>query len=798
MGASLVVHHCIHTQIVHGVGPHSAHGGILPATWPIAPRWGSMGHVTRVSFRTCPLCEAGCGLEVTHEGGQVVRIRGDRDDVFSHGFLCPKGSTLRQLHEDPDRLRSPLIRRGDHHVEVTWDEAWQYIAQRFAEVTARHGRDSVAVYLGNPSAHSLSAMTFNRVLLQALGTRQRYSASTVDQMPKHVACGYVFGSPAAIPVPDLDRTDFLLMLGANPYASNGSLCTAPDFPGRLEAIRKRGGRVVVVDPTRTRTAEHADVWVPIRPGTDALLLAAMVNTLFAEGLVEVGDHLSPWLDGLAETETALARFTPEMVSPLCGVDVDVIVGLARDLAAAPSAAVYGRMGTTTSGVNGEGFGTLASWLVEVANIVTGNLDRPGGAMFPLPAAGGATTRGVPGRGAGFTVGRSRTRVSNHAAVMGEFPVAALAEEITTPGDGRVRALVTIAGNPVLSTPAGDVLAEALDDLEFMISVDLYLNETTRHADVVLPPPSQLERSHYDLLLLQFAVRNVANYSPPVLERAPDQPDEWEILARLALIVAGGDPLGSLDDIDDAAVASFIGSSVRSSASPVHGRDADELLAELAATGRKGPDRLLDAMVRTGPFGDGFGARRGGLTLDVLLEQPHGVDLGPLTSRLPEVLRTPNGRIDLAPPVLVADLDRLATVQPTGEGLVLVGRRHLRSNNSWMHNIEVLVKGSPRCTLLIHPHDAGARGVASGDVVRVSTAQASVEVTAEVTEAISPGVVSLPHGWGHGQPGTRLAVAARRPGVNANLLADLSGLDPLSGTSVLNGIVVDVAALVPSS
>ncbi len=759
---------------------------------------GQHGAVTNVSFRTCPLCEAGCGLEVTHTSGQVVRIRGDRDDVFSHGFLCPKGSTLRQLHEDPDRLRTPMLRRGDHHVEVTWDEAWQYIADRLGEVIARHGRDSVAVYLGNPSAHSLSAMTFNRVLLQALGTRQRYSASTVDQMPKHVACGYMFGSPAAIPVPDLDRTDHLLILGANPYASNGSLCTAPDFPGRLEAIRSRGGRVVVVDPTRTRTAEYADEWVPIRPGTDALLLAAMVHTMFAEGLVDVGRHVMAWLDGLAEIEAALTRFTPEMAAPRCGVDAEVIKRLARQLAAAPSAAVYGRMGTTTSGVNGEGFGTLVSWLVEVLNIVTGNLDRPGGAMFPLPAAGGATTRGAPGRGAGFTVGRSRTRVSAYPAVMGEFPVAALAEEITTPGEGRLRALMTIAGNPVLSTPGGDALAEALDDLEFMVSVDLYLNETTRHADVILPPPSQLERSHYDVLLLQFAVRNVANYSPPVLDRAPGQPDEWEILARLALIAAGGDPHGSIDDIDDAAVAAFLGSSVASSASPVHGRDVEELLGELAATGRRGPDRLLDAMLRTGPFGDGFGTRPGGLTLDVLIEHVHGVDLGPLTSRLPEVLRTPHGRIELAPAVLVADLDRLAGVAGVGEELVLVGRRHVRSNNSWMHNIEVLVKGAARCTLLMHPHDAHHRMIASGDVVRVSTAHAALEVPVEVTEAMSPGVVSLPHGWGHGQPGTRLEVAARRPGVNSNLLADTSAVDPLSGTSVLNGIVVEVTALVPSS
>lgn len=755
--------------------------------------------MTDVSYRTCPLCEASCGLEVSHAQGRVVRIRGDRDDVFSHGFICPKGSTLRQLHEDPDRLRRPMIRREGRHVEVSWEEAWTYVAQRLTEVTQAHGREAVAVYLGNPSAHSLSAMTYNRMLLQALGTRQRYSASTVDQMPKHVACGYMFGSPAAIPVPDLDRTDFLLMLGANPHASNGSLCTAPDFPGRLAAIRERGGCVVVVDPRRTKSVEHADEWVPIRPGTDAALLAAMAHTLFAEGLVDVGAHVGDHLDGLDAVEQAVAGFSPGSVAAVCGIPEATITRLARQLATAERAVVYGRMGTTTSGVNGQGFGTLASWLVEVLNVLTGNLDRIGGAMFPLPAAGGGTTRGTPGRGSGFRVGRSRTRVSGYPEVMGEYPAAALAEEITTPGEGRIRALVTVAGNPVLSTPAGDVLAQALNELDFMISVDLYLNETTRHADVILPSPSQLERSHYDLLLLQFAVRNVANYSPAVFQRAPEQPDEWEILARLASLALGRDPHGPLDDLDDAAVAGLIQSSVRSEFSPVFGRDPQELLGQLDEAGRRGPERLLDVMLRTGPYGDGFGARPDGLSLDALIAQPHGIDLGPLEPRLPGVLRTPSGRIQLAPPELVADLDRLAGLSAHTGSLVMIGRRHLRSNNSWMHNINVLVKGAERCTLQIHPEDAAARGIRSGDQVRVAassaTVAATVEVVAEVTDSVSMGVVSLPHGWGHDQPGTQLHTAARRPGVNSNLLADPAAMDPLSGTSVLNGLAVEVTATV---
>lgn len=749
---------------------------------------------TRTALRTCPLCEAGCGLEITLRpdgagGEEVQRIRGDRLDVFSKGYICPKGSTLKQLHEDPDRLRRPLVRRDGVHVEVTWDEAWEAVAAGLGGAIERHGRESLAAYVGNPTAHSLSAMMFSRVLLTGLGTRNRFSASTVDQMPRHVASGHVFGSPVAVPVPDLDRTDHLVILGANPYASNGSVCTAPDFPGRIEAIRERGGTVVVVDPRFTRTAREADQWVSIRPGTDALLLAAVANTLFAEELVDLGDHVADHVDGVEVLEAALAPFTPDAVAPATGVDAEVIRTMARDLAAAPTAAVYGRIGTTTTE-----FGSTASWLVDVVNTLTGNLDRPGGAMFATPVAGGATTRGEPGRGRGFRTGRGHTRVSGHPEVMGEYPVGALAEEILTPGDGRIRALVTVAGNPVLSTPHSEQLATALDDLEFMVSVDMYLNETTRHADVVLPPPSQLQRSHYDLLLLQFAVRNVANYSEPVLPLEDDQPDEWEIISKLTLVAQG---LGVDADpalADDTAIAAIVRSAVGDPYSPVAGRDADELLAELAASGRRGPERMLDFMLRTGPFGDGFGTDPEGTSLDDLLDRPHGRDFGPLVPRIPEVLRTPSGKVELAADVLVVDLDRLASSigELADRGLVLVGRRHLRSNNSWMHNVKVLVKGKPRCTLQVHPDDAVRLGLADGGPATVTSRVGSVTAPVEVTTDIRPGVVSLPHGWGHGQEGTRLRVAAEHAGVNSNVLSDDAALDPLSGTSVLNGIPVDVA------
>lgn len=756
------------------------------------------GSDVRTAYRTCPLCEATCGLEITlqrdDDGSErVQRIRGDMNDVFSKGFICPKGSTLKQLHEDPDRLRRPMIKRDGVHVEVSWAEAWDELADRLPAVIEQHGRESLGVYLGNPGAHNLSSMTFSRALLTGLGTRNRFSASTVDQMPRHVASGHVFGSPVAIPVPDLDRTDHLLILGANPYASNGSVCTAPDFPGRIEAIQARGGKVVVVDPRRSRTAEQADQWVSIRPGTDALLLAAMANVMLDDGTADVGDHVRDHVVGVDRLGAALAPFAPEAVASSTGVDAATIRSMARELVAAPTATVYGRIGTTTTE-----FGSTASWLVDVVNILSGNLDRPGGAMFATPVAGGGTTRGKPGSGKGFRVGRGHTRVSGYPEVMGEYPAAALAEEITTPEangqvGGRIRTLITVGGNPILSTPNSEQLADAFDDLEFMVSIDLYLNETTRHADVILPAPSQLQRGHYDLLLLQFGVRNVANYSEPVLPLDEGQPDEWEVISKLSLIAQGMGPDADASMVDEQSIAALVHGSVKDEYSNVAGRDADELLAILNESGRRGPERLLDFMLRTGPFGEGFGSNPGGASLDDLLEQPHGRDFGALVPRIPEILRTPSGKVELAPEVLLADLERLhsSIVDLDERELVLIGRRHLRSNNSWMHNIEVLVKGRPRCTLQVHPDDAAGLGVVDGASALVTSRVGEVTVPVEVTDSIRPGVVSLPHGWGHDLPGAKMRVASEHAGVNSNVLTDDAAMDPLSGTSVLNGIPVTV-------
>ena len=742
-----------------------------------------------VHFRTCPFCEATCGLEVTIRGEDVVSVRGDDQDPFSRGFLCPKSQGLKQLHEDPDRLTRPLVRRDGELVEASWEEAFAAVDEGLSRVLAESGRDAVAVYLGNPAAHSLGPMLYGPAFAKALGSKNIYSASTVDQMPKQVSAGLMFGAGLSVPVPDVDRTDHLLILGANPLVSNGSLLTAPDMRGRIRAIRERGGKVVVVDPRRSRTAREASEHHFIRPGTDAHLLFAIAGVLVDEGLADPGaaaEHASG-----AERIAELAEpFTPEAVAPLCGIEADQIRRLARELAGAERAAVYARIGTTT-----QRFGTLASWLVDVLNYLTGNLDREGGAMFPLAAVGQRNSSGSGPVGRGVRIGRWASRVAGRPEVFGELPVVGLAEEITTPGEGQVRALVTVAGNPCVSTPDAAALEAAVETLDFIVSLDIYVNETTRHADVILPAPEPLAKAHYDFALYQLAVRSVANYSPPVLDRAPEQPDEWETVLRLAAIAAGQGPDADLEAWDELVINTLVGREVALPGSRVEGRSAEELVAELGE--RRGPERVLDFMLRAGPFGDGFGAEPDGLTLAQLERSPHGIDLGPMRPRLPDVLRTASGKIELAPEPIVVDVPRLRAeleaAEPPGNGaMTLIGRRQLRSNNSWMHNLPALVKGKDRCTAQVNPADAERLGLADGGLARISSEVGELTAPIEVTDEIMAGVVSIPHGWGHDVDGVRLGVASQHPGVNSNLLAPVA-VDLPSGNAVLNGIPVEVTA-----
>lgn len=729
-------------------------------------------------YRICPLCEACCGLEVKVEDGKVASIRGAEHDVFSAGYICPKGVALKDLHEDPDRLRTPLVKREGKFVPVSWDEAFAEIEQRMLPLLQQHGRDALGIVMGNPSAHKMGLILYGARMRRAAGSHNFFSASTLDQMPRHLSSGLLFGQMMSVPVPDIARTDYLLMLGANPLASNGSMWTVPDFRGKAKALRARGGKLVVIDPRRTETAQQADEHHFIRPGGDVFLLLGMVHTLFDEQLVRIG-RIGAWLDGVDAVQAAVQPYAPEQVAARCGIAAADIRRLARELAAAPRASVYGRIGTCT-----QEFGTLATWLIDVLNVLTGHMDEPGGAMFPKAAAFAANTAGAPGSGRGVTTGRHASRVSKLPEVFGEFPLTALAEEIETAGQGQVRALLTIGTNPVLSTPGGPRLARALDTLDFMVSMDIYLNETTRHADVILPGPSPLEDGHYDVPFPQLSWRNHARYSAPVLPPSAGQQPEWVTLLRLAALLAGRGTQVDPFALDDAFFAA--------DAAKNFGEHAHAVIAATAHL--RGPERLLDVALRTGPYGDMFGRKPEGLNLAKVQAAPGGIDLGELAPRIPEILRTPTGRIELAPQLLLDDLQRVAQAlaQPA-PSMVVIGRRDVRSNNSWMHNLPLLAKGPERCTALVHPADAARLGLADGATARLRTANGSVQARIETSDAMMPGVVSLPHGWGHDLPGAQLQLAAARPGANLNALLDDSLRDPLSGNAVLSGVEVTLEA-----
>ncbi|MFV3317882.1 molybdopterin oxidoreductase family protein [Pseudomonas sp. BNK-43-a] len=694
--------------------------------------------------RACHLCEAICGLsiEVSHapDGrASISAIKGDPQDPFSRGHICPKAVALQDIQEDPDRLRQPHRRVGERWEPITWEEAFALAAERLWSIQQAHGRNAVAVYQGNPSVHNYGLMTHSNYFLGLLKTRNRFSATSVDQLPQHLTSHLMYGHGLLLPIPDIDHTDFMLILGGNPLASNGSIMTVPDVEKRLKALRARGGRLVVIDPRRSETAAMADQHLFIRPGGDAALLCGLLNTLFSENLAR-GSHLP--VNGLEQVREAIAPFTAQAMSPLCGIEAGQIRQLARDFAAAGSAVCYGRMGVST-----QTFGTLCHWLVQLVNLVTGNLDRQGGALCTEPAVDLVAST------SGGHFNQWQSRVSGLPEYGGELPVAALAEEVLTPGEGQVRALVTVAGNPVLSTPNGRQLDGALAGLEFMLSIDLYINETTRHADLILPSTSALENDHYDSTFNLLAVRNVTRFNRAILAKPEGALHDWEIFVGLARAFAE--------------------------------RAALELKPTLP------PAQMIDLALRKGPRGE---ASSWGLSLQVLDQHPHGLDLGPLQPNLATRLRTPAQAVEAAPQVLLDDLQRLARQVPMeSDQLLLIGRRHVRSNNSWMHNYHRLVKGKPRHQLLMHPQDLQQRQLEDGQWVRVRSRTGSLEVQVLASEEVMPGVVSLPHGYGHGRQGVRLQIAHAQPGVSANDLTDELLRDALSGNAALNGVPVQVEA-----
>jgi anaerobic selenocysteine-containing dehydrogenase len=728
-------------------------------------------------LRTCPLCEAMCGLVIKTRGDHVTEVRGDPDDVWSKGYLCPKGASLASLHHDPDRIRVPMVRDGDQWHEVSWEQAFARCEELLSPIVQEDGIAAVTAYIGNPAVHNYSLSRYTGAVAGIPRMPVVWSAGTVDQWPKNLACAQLFGNPWSIPIPDVHRTELFLVMGANPQASQGSLFSCPDIMGEIKRIRRRGGRTIVVDPRRTGTAEKADEWIAIVPGMDAAFLLAVIHVLGAEGLVNLGT-LAGRVRGIEEVLAAAAPFSPEAVADACGVPAERIRRLARELAQTERAVVYGRIGLCN-----QEFGTLASWAVDVVNVLTGHLDVAGGAMFPTPAI--ATIAQTARRRGPVRTGRWHTRVRKAPEVLGQAPLSCLAEEIATPGEGRVRGLIVMAGNPALSAPDAGRLEAALPMLDAMISVDNWLNETSRHAHVILPGLSALEQPHCDEALWGFAVRSAARWSPAIFPRE-DRPQEWEILIRLGAILAGV-PAGDVDvaGYDDVLFAERAAR---------HGVDASDVMDKSTL---RGPDRIADLTIRVSPWGDGYGARPGGLTLESLAkDHPHGVDFGPMVPRIGEVLRTASGDVELAHDNILGDIPRLsARLREAPGGLVLIGRRHVRSNNSWMHNVDVLMKGRSRCTLLVHPQDAKALGIADGGTVRVTSEAGSVEAVAEVSDEIIRGVVSLPHGWGHDKPGTRRRVARKHAGTNSNLLAPGHLVDVPSGNAAVNGIPVEVQNVV---
>ena len=742
---------------------------------------------SRIAHTTCPLCEARCGLELriesrSGEGEVVAQVRGDKADPLSRGFLCPKGASLASLHHDPDRLSEPRIRRDGELVTVTWAEAFDEVAHQFEEVRSRHGADSVRVYGGNPAGFNVGAMLLLPLLRRAVWPDAMFTAATVDQWPRNVASCCLYGDEWALPVADIERTDYALIMGADPLVSMGSLNSTPNWKGMLAELRERGGRAVVVDPRRSRTAAAADQWVSILPGGDAFFLLALINVLQAEGLTSPSADVLALVDGLDEVLALASPFTPEAVQSRTGIEPSSVRQIARDLAGAPTSVVYGRIGTTLNE-----FGTAASWLIDVVNILTGNLDRIGGAMF------GESLSGIRGPGLDPSVTTVRTSVRDLPEIMGQFPAAALAEEITA---GGVRGLVVVAGNPARSLPNSGAVEEALASLGMLICVDFYLNETSRFASVILPPPSSVERASFDFFLSRMSMRKGAKFSPASIERRAGAPEEWEILARLVTIASGGSAQAPDAAVIDMMISGAVTGCVTDPEHELHAREPQELVDSLRAASSEPLEQLLDHIIRIGPFGDMYGSREG-LTLTQLRDQPHGLDLGGLVPRLPEVVRTPTHRIRLNHPHLMSDATRLRAaiellpVATDESDLLLIGRRSLRSMNSWLHNIEGLTKGSRNCTLQVHPADAQARGLCDGDTAHLASRVGTIEVEVEVTTDIRPGVVSLPHGWGHAQ-GTGLSRAKTTGGANVNAITDELVLDPLSGTSVLNGIPVSLA------
>lgn len=695
-------------------------------------------------YRACHLCEAICGVEIKTEGDKILSIKGDPLDPLSRGHICPKATALQDLHEDPDRLRWPVKKVDGEWQKISWEQAIAEVAEKIAEVQGKYGNDALGVYAGNPNVHNYGNLTHGRVLRKALGTKNNFSATSLDQLPHHLVGYKLFGHQFLLPVPDIDHTDFMLIIGGNPLASNGSMMTVPDVKKRLQAIQKRGGKFVVIDPRRTETAEIADQHLFIKPGSDAYLLLAILNTLFQDKLVNTG-HLSDLLEGLDAIPELVAPFTLALAEEQTGIAANEIQALAREFAKTPKAVCYGRMGVSV-----QKHGALCQWAIYMINIITNHMDVQGGALVPASAVA-YVKPGEPGAG---HFNKYQSRVSKLPEFGGEFPSTILAEEMETGGEGQIKAMMTLAGNPVLSAPNGTRLEKAFSDLDFMVSLDIYINETTCHADYILPSTSPLEHDHYDVAFHRLAVHNTARYNEALFEPEEGALHDWEILNQL------GVKLGELKGIN---------------------------VKPLPA-----PHQLMDFGLQTGPYSKAAG-HEAELSLQVLKDNPHGVDLGPLKPSLVNRLCTEDKKIHLLWDDLEQDIQRaLNGVKALADNeLLLIGRRHVRSNNSWMHNSHRLVKGKPRWQCLMHPDDLSEKGIDDGAQITIQSRVGEVTTLVKASDEMMKGVISIPHGWGHQRKGNQLDIASKQEGVSVNDLTDDSVFDQLSGNAALNGVPVTV-------
>ncbi len=703
---------------------------------------------TNTHYRNCNLCEAMCGLEIKTENKKVVAIRGDKEDPFSRGHLCPKALGMKDIYEDPDRLKFPLKKTATGWEQISWEAAFDEVANKLKDIARKYGDNAIGVYQGNPSVHNLGTTLFSPNFVRSLKTKNRFSATSVDQLPHHLAAMEMFGHPALMPVPDIDRTDFWLILGGNPLVSNGSIMTAPDVGKRLRAIKERGGKVVVVDPRRTETADKSSQHIFIKPGTDVWLLLAMVNEVLEQPKLNLR-HLTNLIDAsqINQLKDLIKEYNLDIAAEKTGIPKATIKQLTADFIKAGAAVCYGRMGVST-----QLFGSLCQWLVHCLNILTGNMDRAGGFMLPSPAFDPVR----PSKGKKRQLGRWKSRVRGLPEFNGEIPSVTLADEILTAGEGQIKAMVTSCGNPVLSVPNGGKLDEAFESLEFMVCVDIYLNETTRHADIILPPATGLEVPHFDIGFNQLSIRNVVKYSDPVFEKDAGAKYDYEIFQELTRRMQVGDL-------------------------PTEEASRQKILAQYSLT----PAMILDGGLQKGEYG---------LSLAEVKAAEHGLDLGPLKPRFPERLQTEGQTINLVPEIFQEDLKRLKDAPDTNGHLLMIGRRHLRSNNSWMHNSQRLVKGGDRCTILMHPTDAAARNLTAGQKVAVNSRVGQVELPVEISAEMMEGVVSIPHGWGHGRKRIKMKVAEAHPGVSMNDLTDELLIDELTGNAAVNGVPVEVGAV----